>query len=180
MGVGLWTDNNNVNTLYESNTVINNLNEGIKHEVSYSAIIRNNTVKDNGKTKTVWLWNSQIEVQNSSNVEVYGNTVEVQALSGNGIGIINQNRGSGTLGPWVAANNYVHNNTVTYLDQHGISGLADDTRGNKAIGNRFDSNRYITPKGDAMRYHWIWAPNKGYQWHSFKSMGQETNGDCCR
>jgi len=75
LGPGLWTDTNNVNTLYESNTVINNLNEGIKHEVSYSAIIRNNTVKGNGTTKTVWLWNSQIEVQNSSSVEVYGNTV---------------------------------------------------------------------------------------------------------
>ena len=180
LGPGLWTDTNNVNTLYESNTVINNLNEGIKHEVSYSAIIRNNTVKGNGTTKTVWLWNSQIEVQNSSSVEVYGNTVEVQAGSGNGIGLINQKRGSGTQGPWAAANNYVHNNTVTYLGQNGASGLVDDTGGTPALGNRFDSNRYITSSADATRHHWVWAPSKGYEWPAFKAMGQETNGDCCK
>jgi hypothetical protein len=179
-GGGLWADNNNVNTLYDSNTVINNLNEGIKHEVSYSAIISNNIVKGNGTTKTVWLWNSQIEVQNSSNVQVFGNTVEVQSGSGNGIGIINQNRGSGTLGPWVAANNYVHNNTVTYLGVNGISGMVDDTGGNAAVGNRFDSNHYITLNADPTRYHWVWGANRGYEWTPFQTMGQEIHGNCCK
>jgi parallel beta-helix repeat protein len=151
-GPGLWTDNSNVGTLYDSNTVINNLNEGIKHEISYNAIIRNNTVKGNGNTPTVWLWNSQIEVQNSSNVEVYGNTVEVPADGGNGIGIINQNRGSGTLGPWVAANNYIHGNTVKYLGSQGGSGWVDDTGGSTAIGNLFDSDRFILQNGGSL--HW--------------------------
>lgn len=178
-GPGLWTDTDNVGTIYDSNTVINNLNEGIKHEVSYNAIIRNNIVKGNGTSSTVWLWNSQIEVQNSSSVEVYGNTVEVQSGSGNGIGLINQKRGSGTQGSWVAANNYVHGNTVTYLGKNGVSGLVDDTGGSTAVGNRFDSNHYITPDGGATRYHWIWLPAKGYAWTGFQTMGQEQNGDCC-
>ena len=174
-GPGLWTDNDNVGTLYDSNTVINNLNEGIKHEISYNAIISNNTVKGNGNAPTVWLWNSQIEVQNSSNVEVFGNTVEVPADGGNGIGIINQTRGSGTLGPWVAANNYIHGNTVKYLGSQGGSGWVDDTGGSTAIGNLFDSDRYILKNGGSLHWDWpLWTT-----WAGFQAEGQEANGNCC-
>ena len=56
-------------------------NDGIKHEISYDAIIRNNIVAGNGGSFDEWLWGSQILVQNSSNVEVYGNFVEVAAGS---------------------------------------------------------------------------------------------------
>src|SRR5208337_1042989 len=98
-GAGLWTDGNNEGTLYENNTVVNNLGSGIGHEISYRAIIRNNTVKGNGGMSTTSLWlGAQIQVLNSSNVEVYGNTVEVPPAGGNGIGLMNQTRGSGTLG----------------------------------------------------------------------------------
>jgi parallel beta-helix repeat protein len=174
-GPGLWTDNSNVGTLYDSNTVINNLNEGIKHEISYNAIIRNNTVKGNGNTLTVWLWTSQIEVQNSSNVEVYGNTVEVPVAGGNGIAIINQNRGSGTLGPWVAANNYIHGNTIKYLGSYGGSGWVDDTGGSTATGNLFDSDRFIIQNGGGVRWTWpLWTT-----WAGFQAAGQEANGSCC-
>jgi hypothetical protein len=174
-GPGLWTDINNVGAVYDGNTVINNLNEGIKHEISYNAIIRNNIVKGNGKTQTVWLWNAQIEVQNSSNVQVYGNTVEVPVGGGNGIALISQNRGTGTQGPWVAANNYVHNNTITNVGNNGISGIVDDTGGNTAVGNHFDSNRYIVPKTG--RKFWQWFIGK--DWAGFQAVGQEQHGTCC-
>jgi hypothetical protein len=178
-GPGLWTDTNNVGTLYDSNTVINNQNAGIAHEVSYNAIIRNNTVKGNGNTSTVWLWNAQIDLQNSSNVEVYGNTVEVPTGGGNGIAIINQNRGSGSHGQWVATGNYVHDNTVTYLGNSGLSGLVDDTGGNTAVGNRFDFDHYIIQNYSATRVHWAWVPFIGYNWTGFQALGQERHGTCC-
>jgi hypothetical protein len=174
-GPGLWTDFNNVGTLYDSNTVINNLGDGIKHEISYSAIIRNNIVKGNGKAPTVWLWNAQIMVQNSSNVQVYGNTVEVPVGGGNGIALINQNRGAGALGPWVAANNYVHGNTITHLGDNGASGLVDDTHGNTAVGNRFDSDHYILPHTG--KTHWQWFTGK--DWAGFQGVGEEVHGICC-
>ncbi len=174
-GAGLWTDTNNVNTPYDSNTVTNNLNEGIKHEVSFSEIIRNNTVMGNGNNLTVWLWNSQIEVQNSSGVQVYGNIVEVASGGGNGIGIINQNRGSGALGPWVAANNFVHGNTITHLGSNGRSGWADDTGGNTATGNQFDSNHYVLQNGGSA--HWDWPAYM--DWVEFQADGQEEHGACC-
>ena len=174
-GPGLWTDNNNVGTLYDGNTVINNLDEGIKHEVSYSAIIRNNTVKGNGNTSTVWLWNAQIEIQNSSNVQVYGNTVEVPSGGGNGIALINQNRGSGTQGPWVAANNYVYGNTITHLGKNGASGYVDDTGSPMQPGNKFDSDHYILKSGGNV--HWSWPG--GLDWAGFLAKGQEAHGACC-
>ena len=47
-GFGLWTDINNYNTLYENNLVVNNSGGGINHEISYDAVIRNNTLIGNG------------------------------------------------------------------------------------------------------------------------------------
>jgi hypothetical protein len=176
-GPGLWTDTDNVGTLYDSNTVINNVNEGIRHEVSYSAVISNNVAKGNGNTATVWAWNAQIDVQNSSNVEVYGNIVEVPAGGGNGIFLINQNRGSGTLGPWVAANNYVHGNTITSLGATGYSGLADDTGSTVSAGNLFNSNHYIVQSRQSKRY-WEWL-HTGDNWAGFQGAGQEAQGVCC-
>lgn len=176
-GPGLWSDSNNVNTLYANNTVTNNLNEGIKHEISYSATIRDNIVKGNGNTDTVWLWNAQIELQNSSSSEIYGNTVEVPTGGGNGIAVINQNRGTGEQGPWVGANDSVHDNTVTYLGGNGGSGLVDDTGGNSAVNNSFNSNHYILKVGSSSSSHWNWL--KGYDWKGFRGAGQESSGSCC-
>jgi hypothetical protein len=176
-GPGLWTDTDNVNTLYDSNTVTNNLNEGIRHEVSYSALIRNNILKGNGNTSTVWAWNAQIDVQNSSNVEVSGNTVEVAAGGGNGIYVINQNRGSGALGPWVAANDYVHGNTISGLGSNGKSGLADDTGSTASMGDVFDSNHYIVQNGQSNKL-WVWL-GAGFDWTGFQGAGQEAQGTCC-
>ena len=47
-GPGLWTDIDNIHTLYEGNLVEHNANVGIFHEISYDAVIRNNIVRDNG------------------------------------------------------------------------------------------------------------------------------------
>ncbi len=174
-GPGLWTDVNNVGTLYENNLVVNNLSEGIVHEISYSAIIRNNTVKGNGDTSTVWLENAQIAVQNSSHVDVYKNIVEVPSRGGNGIVLINQKRGVGRLGPWVAADDHVHDNHVTYLGSKGVSGIGDDTGGNSAVGNQFDSNNYV--QSNDSNKHWQWF--KATDWGGFRAMGQETHGHCC-
>ena len=125
-GPGLWTDHDNVQTLYEGNKVFLNEQDGIKHEISYDAIIRDNIVVANGKSKDDWLWGSQILIQNSSDVQVYGNLVEVAAEFGNGIGIVHQDRGKGAYGPWDAVRNDVHDNTIVHLGSHGQNGIATD------------------------------------------------------
>ena len=171
-GKGLWTDTDNVGTSYISNTVLNNSGVGIQHEVSYAAVIRNNIVEGNAPAPTTWLGNAQIRIMNSSNVEVYNNTVETAVSGGNGIAVYNQDRGSGTLGLWVSANDYVHNNNVTYLGVNGESGFQNDGNISQATGNRFDYNSYTLAAGGTAHWFWYgWAT-----WSYFHQQGQELHG----
>ena len=171
-GKGLWTDTDNVGTIYEQNTVQNNSGVGIQHEVSYAATIRNNIIQGNAPAPTTWLGNAQVRVMSSSDVNIYGNTVETAATGGNAIAVYNSTRGSGTLGLWVAANNYVHNNSITYLAAGGQSGFQNDGDATLATGNRFDYNTYTSADGGTG--HWFW-----YHWLTFPQMqtaGQELHG----
>ena len=108
-GPGLWTDIDNVNTLYQNNLVEDNSGIGIFHEISYSAVIRNNVVRRNGNINRGWLWEAGILIAASSDVEVYNNIVEDNF---NGITGILQNRGSGKHGARTLDNVYIHDNTI--------------------------------------------------------------------
>jgi hypothetical protein len=145
-GPGLWTDIDNVDVTYLNNKVFRNSGDGIKHEISYRASIVKNLVAQNGKGKDAWLWGSQILVQNSSNVDVRDNTVEVAPDFGNGISIVYQDRGDGPLGNYDAKGNYIHQNTIIHLGEHGHSGLVADANIEefwKSNDNRFDANTYM-------------------------------------
>jgi parallel beta-helix repeat protein len=106
-GHGLWTDYDNVGTLYENNVVINNAGSGIMHEISYDAVIRNNRVEGNAFPFS----SGGIKVASSSNVEIYGNS-----LSGNdgGIYLSQSDRGSGSYGTFQVQNSWVHDNAVAF------------------------------------------------------------------
>jgi parallel beta-helix repeat protein len=173
-GPGLWTDIHNIHTLYENNTVIDNEGIGIFHEISYDAVIRNNTVKRNGKAFDAWLYGAQILISSSRNAEVYSNTVEVAATAGNGIAIIQQDRGSGPYGPCITIGNYIHHNVVIYLGDHGQSGGAADYKHDVMFNgnNRFDFNTYHAPHLERSR--WAWGGNKN--WVGFRAAGQEPHG----
>src|SRR6185295_4962399 len=108
-GPGLGTDINNIDTLYEANTVSDNEQAGIFHEISYRATIRYNTVARNGYAYHAWLWGAGIQIAASPDVEVHDNTLVDNA---HGIAAIQQNRGSGTYGMHSVDNLYVHNNTI--------------------------------------------------------------------
>jgi len=121
-GPGMWTDIDNIHTLYEDNLIVHNTGSGISHEISYDAIIRNNTLIANGYGDTRgWGWGSQISIQNSQNVEVYGNRVDMTG-GNNGIVLIQQDRGSGTYGPHTTTNNHIHDNIV--VDHDGSGSIA--------------------------------------------------------
>jgi hypothetical protein len=147
-GPGLWTDIDNINIEFSENLVFENNGDGIKHEISYRAKIHGNTVVRNGYQGANWLWGSQILIQNSQDVEVHDNIVEVGPEYSNGISVINQNRGEGRHGPWVAKNNSVYNNTIIHPAAEGMNGMvADHAREwfNKDSGNTFDFNTYVVP-----------------------------------
>jgi len=176
IGPGVWTDIGSINTLYESNVIMNNTDgPGIQDEISYSAIIRYNTVCYNSISQPSWLWGSQIMIQNSQNDQVYGNTVETALAGGNGIGIIQQSRGSGTLGPYVAINNSIHNNSIVIRGSTGASGMVADYNQQALLqsgNNTFDYNAYhlINPNG----YSWEWI--NYVSWTGFQQAGQELHG----
>ena len=175
-GPGLWADNDNIDVLYEENKVFSNRNEGIKHEISYRAVIRNNIVQANGIDHDTWLWGSQILIQNSSDVEVYGNLVEVPREFGNGIGIIHQDRGEGAYGPWHAVGNLIHENTIIHLGSRGQNGVVTDTDDDsfwKTSDNRFDRNTYIV--ADAGAEYWT-SKDRDEAWGNVQNLGYETTG----
>ncbi len=95
-GTGLWTDEGCRDVTFEGNVVADNARAGISHEISSMAVIRGNVLRRNGSKRFVWGWDAQIQVQNSSDTLVVGNRVELDPeLGGNGIILIQQDRGTG-------------------------------------------------------------------------------------
>ena len=163
LGPGLWTDIDNIDTLYEGNYVADNSDAGIFHEISYRAIIRNNTVTGNGFGFHVWVWGGGIQVAASPNVEVYGNTVTGNA---NGITAIQQNRGTGAYGPWEIGNLYVHDNLVS--QSSGVAaGLAQDIGDNSYFTSRNNSFGGDTYQVTGVSYAWMNNWQTAAQWQAY-------------
>jgi hypothetical protein len=149
VGPGLWTDIGNVNTLYDSNYVYdNNYNgaassAGIFHEISGSAVIRNNVVVHNGTSWNAWAWNGGIQIAASSDVQIYDNQV---LDNPNGITLLQQSRYS-EWAPGVR-NISVHDNIIR---TNGVTGAVEDTGENIFNGSRnihFTNNTYLGPTYD--------------------------------
>ena len=176
LGRGLWTDIDNRNSLIEDNLVENNAQSGIAHEISYSAIIRNNVVRNNGLSFDNWVWGAQILIQNSSDTIVTGNTVTVSAAGGDGIAVVRQNRGSGNFGVYRSENITIEDNEIIYLGNVGQSGVADDTSGNPSCqpsaNVSFDGNTYRA--GNLETRHWSWCGD--FDWDGFQTRGAEALG----
>jgi len=173
LGPGLWTDTDNINTLYANNVILNNDLEGIQHEISYKATIINNTLMGNGKKRdaglTSWGWGSQIMLYSSQNVEVSGNTLVVPPGGANGIGLVAQDRGSGVYGPWILRNNSIHDNDITYSGATGFTGSNGSD-----LSNSLDYNHYHAVNlTDA---HWMWPFPNSITWGQFRATGQEAHG----
>ena len=151
-GPGLWTDIDNVNTLYEDNVVLDNSGIGIFHEISYSAVIRNNTVRRNGYINRGWLWEAGILIAASSEVEVYGNLVEDNF---HGIVGLQQNRGGGAFGPRIVDKINIHDNTVIMTGEQR-SGFVTD------VENSDFFSRDITCKNNS--YPNQTSSDQGFAW----------------
>jgi Right handed beta helix region len=144
LGDGLWTDIDNIHSLYEMNRSINNRRVGLHHEISYDAIIRDNVVTGNPLG---------IQVVLSPNVEVVGNTIEVPVKGIAGIIIATGQRGVGKYGPHLSRDDSVHDNVITYLGATARSGASGPCVEGANI--RFDANRYDVAGGEEA--HWLWG-----------------------
>lgn len=164
-GPGLWSDNDNINILYEGNRVEDNYANGIFHEISYGGVIRNNIVRGNGFGHDAWLWGAGILLASSQDVEVYGNEV---VGNYNGITMVQQDRGSGAYGPYIVRNNTVYDNRIV---NSGISGVAQDI-GTSAIfnaNNTFIRNDYVGSS------RWEWQ-NRRVSWDDWRGYGLDVDG----
>ena len=169
-GPGLWTDIDNINTLYENNRVEDNDWRGIFHEVSYKATIRNNVCRRNGSKLPANFPLAPVDgagilISNSPNVEVYGNTVSGNK---NGIAALESDRGSGKYGVYDVVNLYVHDNTVTQFS--GLAGGAVQNVGSNAVfsgqNNRYVHNTYDLG-GDARPFRWMNADRTPVEWRGY-------------
>ena len=175
-GYGLWTDIDNINTLYEGNRIDNNSGGGINHEISYDAVIRDNTFSGNGGDYAQWLWGGAIQVQNSQNVEIYDNRINMTA-GGNGIALIQQDRGAGAYGEYVTIGNSVHDNVLISQtpDSGSVGAVADhDEAGMLAGGNTFNNNEYQFTSAADDRFFW----GEALGWDDYRAFsGQDGTSD---
>ncbi|MGI9648894.1 MAG: right-handed parallel beta-helix repeat-containing protein [Acidimicrobiia bacterium] len=163
-GVGLWTDIDNIDTLYEGNRVIDNERMGIFHEISYDAVITGNEVRGNGFGFDAWVWGAGIIVSTSVNVEVVGNTVE-----GNADGIIGvqQDRSDApaSFGELSLVNLAVHENLVA--GNGGWTGIGQDVGSNEVftdLNNRFFDNSY---QQEGLHFFWLNEERTFEEWVEF-------------
>jgi parallel beta-helix repeat protein len=166
LGPGLWTDIDNLDTLYEDNLVEDNDFMGIFHEISWAAIIRNNTVRRNGfgPLVTGYIWGVGILVAASPNLEISGNVVE---NNNGGIAAVQQARGDGLYGPHEIANLYVHDNRSTVTT--GWSGVVVDTGDTSYFtsrNTRFERNAYQLGSG-GLYFQWMNGERTEAEWTGF-------------
>lgn len=164
LGVGLWTDIDNIDTTYRNNRVVDNERAGIFHEISYDATIVDNEVVGNGFGFPGWLWGGGIVVAASPNVEIARNTVTGNA---DGITAIQQNRADApaSYGALSVAYLSVHDNVIGESD--GVTGIGQDVGSNAVYldnNNRFFSNTYTD---EDARFYWLNDERTRAEWEAF-------------
>lgn len=158
-GPGIWADVDSLDVDIAGNRVYGNERAGIVYELSFNGEIHDNVVYENGYGFASWGFGAGILVQNSSDVEVYDNTV---AWNADGITVISQERGEGRWNT-VAGNN-VHGNAIIAghdgsSDAYGLAWLQDwdGTLGDVASNNQGSGNSfwYDDPEGAELRFKWV-------------------------
>ncbi len=168
-GPGLWSDIDNIETLYEANTVEDNERMGIFHEISASAIIRSNVVRRNGLGFSEYIWGAGILIAGSHDIEIANNLLDGNA---DGIGIAQQARGWGQYGRNEVRNIWVHDNRT--VNTPGWTGLVQDVGDRTVFTSRniyFDRNEYVTDGG--RHFAWMDGERSAHEWRSF---GLDPNG----
>ncbi|MCA6122018.1 right-handed parallel beta-helix repeat-containing protein [Bradyrhizobium sp. WSM 1704] len=183
VGPGLWCDINCRNVLYEDNIVERNQGAGIFHEISFAAVIRNNTVRNNGIAENTWFWGNDILIAASQDVQVYGNRLTVSPGKC-GIMLIDQGRDDQVRarnGPiYKTKNNTIRNNEVTFEGAACAGGASDVKPGHENFSiitdgnNVLDGNLYrVRRSAGPARFAWGHAT---FDWEGLRAQGVEPTG----
>ena len=166
-GDGLWTDTDNIRAVYDGNRASDNEGHGIFHEISYDAIIRNNTVERNGKHGIV--------VEASSNVEIYGNIVRANVRPQQIVGKQSYVASIGRYGARQLSKLNVHDNQIA----NGGSGIvpqgpaSGDVSYYTTRSNRFERNNYNLRGAPVAPFYWNFRSCNEAAWRAY---GEDVNG----
>ena len=166
-GPGLWTDIENHDALYEHNRTTANQEAGILHEISYHAVIRDNTIEKDGfdgpGKDSPWHGGGLV-ITGSANVEVYGNTV-TDCM--NGIVGLQPDRKNASGDAYSLRDLYVHNNVITQDTGTAAGILASRAFGNAVFaswGNRFSDNTFHLANSQGKYFEWNNASETFAMW----------------
>ena len=177
-GPGLWCDERCIDVVFEGNRVEFNQSAGIFFELSFNAVIRRNSLRENNQAGYGWFWGAEIQIAASENVDVHGNTVIVRD-AGRAIMLIDQNRRKPDGGVYKTRGNRVHHNDIVFLGAGAAGGVSPSEAGaeNAGIveqgGNSFDANRYRVRGSKAPAFIWGTVAT---DLAGFRRQGQERNG----
>jgi hypothetical protein len=163
-GHAIWVDIANYQALIEGNRVEDNDGRGVFYEISYDAVIRNNSFARNGFKAPVLLRGGCIGVVSSPNVEVYGNTCVGDK---DGITGVQDARGSGPRGAYELTNLNVHDNTLSNIAVYAagiVQTVGDTTYYHR--GNTFARNSY-TGLVASSPFYWVNAARTMTQWRGY-------------
>lgn len=129
-GIGIWSDIAEYDRRITGNRIRDNAADGIRYEISYSAVIDQNVVEHNGfgtgRGSGGTLWDGGgINVNTSADVQVRGNLIKDNR---NALSIQSRTRGDGPRGTYVLRNILVEGNLVVMTDAASALGVVENKR----------------------------------------------------
>jgi parallel beta-helix repeat protein len=199
-GAGLWADTNNINTRFDHNTVSNNRGPGISEEISYNAIITNNTISRNATASAPgnsqdqgWGWDAGIQLRASGGLSTSSPLViSRNTVTGNfnGITLIqspspnacpNERNREGLYGACRVQNVIVEDNEITM--SQGATGAMQDGTNNSIFTSwniKWTNNHYCVASADhpddGYMYGWFAWMNRNISWSEWQRYGLDKGG----
>jgi hypothetical protein len=184
-GPGLSLDYQCYKWVIQGNRASNNYVAGILDEISYDGIARYNVIQNDGlypgKANPSMWWACAIQVLDSLNANIYGNTL---INNSNGICAVSAPRGSGNKGEFLVKNLSVHDNVIVQTSGSAAGAVAQAAKGGYYLdvyspswNNQWTTNTYRL--SNPLGIFYIWKGGSGYtdmnpaQW---KLSGQDTDG----
>jgi len=191
-GAGFHTDGDSANVLYEYNHTKNNTNAGILHEISWDAVIRYNLLEDEtsvfpqyeNDSNSLWV-NYAIGIVDSSNVQIYGNTI---TNCTNGIGAVlgppnKSDHGPHTGQPHLLQNLDIHDNTLSEISNIAAGVVRSSSYDNSVFttwNNHFTSDTYNLSDLSGLYFSWMDSSGKNayatLTWAQWQSFGNDVDG----
>jgi parallel beta helix pectate lyase-like protein len=171
-GRGLWMDTNVSGVTIENNSIYGNTTDGVFIETSYSAVIQHNILRNNAVAyaRKSCYWGAQIQLNDSQNVEIYGNDVR-SSIDTNGICAVDIART--TIGSDHVANLSVHDNVVR-MQRPAMTGLVGRASAYDAsVNNQFSGNTYYVT--DTTQKFWAWSAYP-VTWSQWRGYGNDSTG----